>query len=262
MAIDLTECKVSVVNHASKLRVMLTSINKSVDKIDKEDIRNFLAMASEKYSAESYNCFIKTIRRFFRDHLNKPELAQFSFRTVPFNPKMLDLSKEDLRRFYDAVMHPIVRMMFLAYCVTGLRRNDIMYLLINEVDRNNRIILKTNQSRTKHRWVTFYNEELASQLHPYLDNRRDDNPKVFPINKWKTFPKYWYMAVAKTGLDITPKDLRDWFNNEMMRLGVSESYINAFCGRIPRSVLQRNYVSYNPKKLEEIYDKANLTVFS
>jgi len=69
-------------------------------------------------------------------------------------------------------------------------------------------------------------------------------------------------AVAKTGLDITPKDLRDWFNNEMMRLGVSESYINAFCGRIPRSVLQRNYVSYNPKKLEEIYDKANLSIFS
>jgi len=262
LTIDFTECKVSVTNHASKLRIMLNNINKPVDKIGKEDIRNFLAFASEKYSIETYNCFVKTIRRFFRDHLNKPELAQFNFKTVPFNPKMLNLSKQDLCNFYNAIEHPIVKMMFLAYCVTGLRRNDIMYLLISELDRNNRMIIKTNQSRTKHRWVTFYNDELATVLHSYLDGRRDNNLKVFPINKWKTFPKFWYMAVAKTGICITPKDLRDWFNNEMMRLGVSDSYINAFCGRIPRSVLQRNYVSYNPMKLKEIYDKVNLTLFS
>jgi len=87
LAIDLTESKVSVVNHASKLKIMLTKINKPIDQIDKEDLRDFLAFASEKYAIESYNCFVKTIRRFFRDHLNKPELAHFNFKTVPFNPK-------------------------------------------------------------------------------------------------------------------------------------------------------------------------------
>jgi integrase len=150
---------------------MLTKINKPIDQIDKEDLRNFLAFAGEKYSIESYNCFVKTIRRFFRDHLNKPELAHFNFKTVPFSPKMLNLSKEDLRRFFDAIDHPVVKMMFLAYCVTGLRRNDTMYLLINELDRNNRMIIKTNQSRTKHRWITFYNEELAGLLQYYQEIR-------------------------------------------------------------------------------------------
>ena len=71
------------------------------------------------------------------------------FKTVPFTPKIMNLTKSDLRNFYNAIGHNIVRMMFLAYCVTGLRRNDIMYLMINELDRDNRIIIKTNQSRTK-----------------------------------------------------------------------------------------------------------------
>ena len=262
LTIDLTQAKTSVTNHASKLRIMLKAIDKPVNEITKEDLRGFLESIDKKYAIETYNCFIKTIRRFFRDYLDKPELATFHFKTVPFTPKILNLTKSDLHGFYDAVDHPVVKMMFLAYCVTGLRRNDIMYLMINEVDRKNRMIVKTNQSRTKHRWVTFYNEELSKVLHPYLDNRTDDNLRVFPVDKYKTFPKYWSMAAAKTGLKITPKDLRDWFNNEMMKLGVPETYINAFCGRIPRTVLRRHYVNYNPMKMKEIYDKANLTVLS
>ncbi|MCW4042510.1 MAG: integrase [Candidatus Bathyarchaeota archaeon] len=262
LSIDLTQARTSVTNHASKLRIMLKSIDKPANEITKEDLRSFLEVADRKYAVQTYNCFIKTIRRFFRDYLNKPELATFHFKTVPFTPKIMNLSKSDLRDFYDAIDHPIVKMMFLAYCVTGLRRNDIMYLMINELDRDNRMMVKTNQSRTKHRWVTFYNTELSKVLHPYLDKRNDDNLRVFPVDKYKTFPKYWSMAAAKTGIKITPKDLRDWFNNEMMKLGVPETYINAFCGRIPRTVLRRNYVNYNPMKLKEIYDKANLAVFS
>jgi len=260
--IDLTEAEVSVTNHASKLRIMLKSVNKPVEQMTKENVRSFLTLVDEKYAVETYNCFVKTIRRFFRDYLNRPELASFGFKTVPFTPKILNLSKADLGKFYNAIDHSVVKMMFLAYCVTGLRRNDIMYLMINEVDKDKRMMIKTNQSRTKHRWVTFYNRELAKVLHPYLNGRTDNNPRVFPVDRYKAFPKYWSMAVAKTGIKITPKDLRDWFNNEMIRLGVSEAYINAFCGRIPRTVLRRHYVNYNPMKLKEIYEKANLKALS
>jgi integrase len=73
--------------------------------------------------------------------------------------------------------------MFLAYCVTGLRRSDIMYLMINEVDRDSKMIIKTNHSRTKHGWVTFYNKELTNILHSYPDSRMDNNPRVLPASK-------------------------------------------------------------------------------
>jgi len=46
----------------------------------------------------------------------------------------------------------------------------------------------------------------------------------------------------------------------MLRLGVSETYVDAFCGRVPKSVLARNYTDFSPEKLREIYEKAMLRI--
>lgn len=67
---------------------------------------------------------------------------------------------------------------------------------------------------------------------------------------------------AKTDLDINPKDLRTWFCVEMTNLGVPDKFIDAFCGRTPKSVLAKYYTDYSPKRLKAIYDKANLRIFS
>jgi len=48
----------------------------------------------------------------------------------------------------------------------------------------------------------------------------------------------------------------------MGRLGVPDRYVDAFCGRVPRSVLARHYTDFSPEKLKEIYDKARLKVLS
>jgi intergrase/recombinase len=46
----------------------------------------------------------------------------------------------------------------------------------------------------------------------------------------------------------------------MVAKGVSDSYVDAFCGRIPRSILARHYLDYSQEKLKTIYDKADLRV--
>ena len=48
----------------------------------------------------------------------------------------------------------------------------------------------------------------------------------------------------------------------MGNLGVSDRYIDAFCGRMPKSVLARHYTDYNPGRLKRIYERANLKVLS
>jgi intergrase/recombinase len=48
----------------------------------------------------------------------------------------------------------------------------------------------------------------------------------------------------------------------MLRLGVSETYIDAFCGRVPQSVLARHYTDFSLEKLKEIYEKVNLEALS
>jgi intergrase/recombinase len=68
----------------------------------------------------------------------------------------------------------------------------------------------------------------------------------------------WDEAQAKTGLNITPQKLRKWFCSEMMRLGVSETYIDAFCGRVPKSVLGRHYTDFSPEKLRRVYRNIKL----
>jgi integrase len=262
LKVDLALSSVSVLNHKVKLKIMLDYIRKPIDKISKDDVRRFLEYAKEKYAPNSYSCFIKTIRRFFRDYLGKTELAEFRFPTIPFTPKVFSYSKEDLQRFHNTIEHPIVKMMFHAYAVTGLRRNDLLFLMKNELLRDQRMIVKYNGSKTKHRWITFYNEELAKELHLYLDSRTDNNPRVFPVDKYKTFQRHWRLAQIKTGLAITPKDLRDWFINEMLRRGIQESYVDALVGHVPKSILSRHYVYYDPMRLKEVYDKSGISLFS
>jgi len=54
--------------------------------------------------------------------------------------------------------------------------------------------------------------------------------------------------------------LGGWFCDEMGRLDVPDRYVDAFCSRVPGSVLARSCSDFTPEKLKEIYDKANLTV--
>jgi len=45
-------------------------------------------------------------------------------------------------------------------------------------------------------------------------------------------------------------------------MGVQDRYVDAFCGRTPKSVLARHYSDYSPETLKEIYDEAGLKVLS
>lgn len=67
-------------------------------------------------------------------------------------------------------------------------------------------------------------------------------------------------TIKKTGINITPQVLREWFACEMGMLRVPDRYVDAFCGRVPRSVLARHYTDFIPERLKEIYDKANVKI--
>ena len=70
----------------------------------------------------------------------------------------------------------------------------------------------------------------------------------------------WKSAKERTGLNITPQKLRQWFCSEMLRLEVSDTYVDAFCGRVPKSVLARHYTDFSPEKLQKIYTMSKLGV--
>ena len=68
----------------------------------------------------------------------------------------------------------------------------------------------------------------------------------------------WQVAKEKTGLNITPQRLREWFCSEMLPLGVPDSYIDAFCAHVPKSILARHHTDFSPDRLKQIYEHASL----
>jgi len=46
----------------------------------------------------------------------------------------------------------------------------------------------------------------------------------------------------------------------MSKLGVPGRFIDAFCGRVPKSFLARHYTDCSPNMLKEIYENVGLSV--
>jgi len=174
---------------------------------------------------------------------------------VPFKPKFV-LGKEDLVRAYNAVDSDVGRAIFLFYASTGLRRSEVLSLTVEDVDFEKRMVVpKCHGGSSKHSYVSFYNVEAEEALGK-IEFGRD---RLFEISD-RQFRKIWRRASEGAGVDVRPQKLREWFCAEMGSLGVPDRYIDAFCGRTPKSVLARHYTDYNPERLRKIYEEANLRV--
>jgi integrase len=201
------------------------------------------------------------LKVFFRDFLEMPEVvASFKFPHQVFKPKQI-VSKEQLKQFYQCLETSKEKVLFMLYVTTGLRREEILSLKPDNTDFDKRMITPNNhEGETKKSWVSFYNEEAEIVLKEYLASKKPSrSQRLFPMQRDEVV-ELWKSAREKTGIDITPQKLRQWFCSEMLRVGVSETYVDAFCGRVPKSALARHYTDFSPEKLEEIYEKVQLQV--
>ena len=48
----------------------------------------------------------------------------------------------------------------------------------------------------------------------------------------------------------------------LVGLEVQDRYVDAFCGRMPQSILARHNTDYSPERLKEIYENAKLKVLN
>ncbi len=184
-------------------------------------------------------------------------MATFKFPRPAFKPKIV-LIKEEIQRFFEALDSKLGVVLFLLYASSGLRKSEILGLTKDSVDFEKRMMIPSGHSGvTKNSYVSFYNGETEQALNK-IELGED---RLFKVSD-RQYKKIWKNAKRKTGVHITAQKLREWFCCEMGRLGVSDRYIDAFCGRTPKSVLARHYTDYNPERLKQIYDRANLKVLT
>ena len=257
--VDLQLADRTVMDHVWRIKHFLKAID--VKRLSKEDIRSYL-MGFTDGNKNTYSNVLKALKVFCRDFLGRPWLVDgFRFPPRPIEPKVIP-NKEQLKKFYNE-LDLRDRALFLLYATSGLRKSEVLSLGIQDINLEKRMIKpkKEEGSRTKKTWIAFFNKEAEESLKNYLATRHDKDPRLFqmgPSNNLKT----WKKAHRKTGIHITPQVLREWFACEMGRLGVPDRYVDAFCGRVPRSILARHYTDFSPERLKEIYDKANLRVLN
>jgi integrase/recombinase XerD len=259
LIVDLRRSKKTVYAHTYYIKRFLNAVDVSSELVTSENIRGYLKSLS--VSSAQYKNILMALKVFFRDFLKHPEVVEsFRFPHQVYKPKHI-VSKEELRRFYRALESPKEKALFLLYATSGLRRQEILSLKPEDIDFEKRMITPNNHlGETKKSWCSFYNQEAEEALNEYLATKKKSRSKrIFPMQRCEVV-ELWKSAKDKTGLNITPQKLRQWFCSEMLRLGVSETYVDAFCGRVPKSVLARHYTDFSPEKLLEIYGEASLKV--
>jgi integrase len=225
-----------------------------------EDLRVFLLRFRDK-SSYTYANYLKALKVFFRDYLGMPQVVStFRFPHHEIVLKKLP-TKEELKEFYEALPNLKSKTLFLIFASSGLRLSEVLDLKVSDIDMGKRMIIVNHASRTKKGWVSFFNEEAQKLLKEYIKVYKPKE-KLFREGKHRRSLTSFIRARKKTGLNITPQILREWFCSEMGRLGVPDRFVDAFCGRVPKSVLARHYTDFSPEKLKEIYDEASLEVLN
>jgi integrase len=261
LKVDLRRSDKTAYEHTYYIKKFLNELPKPVESATVEDVREYLKSLKRASSAQ-YKNILMALKVFFRDFLKMPEVvSSFKFPHQIFKPKQI-LNKEELVQFYKCLETVKEKALFMLYATTGLRRDEILSLKPEDIDLNKRMITPDNHSgETKKSWVSFYNTEAEQALKEYLATKKQSrSQRLFPMQR-DEIVELWKSAREKTGMSITPQKLRQWFCSEMLRLVVSETYVDAFCGRVPKSVLARHYTDFSPQKLEEIYEKAKIRIF-
>ena len=257
LLIDQMRKPKTVHGHVNSLRKFYNAVGKEPDAVTREDVRDVLA----NLSVHRRNHLLKALRIFYARFLGRKELLDgIRFGNCGIKPHVVP-SKNDLYKFYESLDDLEEKALFLLIASSGLRKHEAIQLKLKDINFEKRMVIPNYDSETKRTWVSFYNCEAEKVLKRWLEKRNQRSERLFPMAHCKE-ARLFREAISKTGLHITLKTLRIWFCCEMANLGVQDRYVDAFCGRVPRSILARHYTDYSPERLKEIYDKTGLKVLA
>ena len=236
-------------------------IGANLDTEEPSSIRQFLSLVKEKWKTNTYSNHVKSLRVFCAKYL-KSDIAKSFKIPRPQLPYVQVPTKEELRRFFNELPSWREKALFLMYASSGRRRDELLYLNKEDVDFEQRMLAPFDkESQTKNVWFSFFNEEASEAYQQYQAEAGDRlDGKLFEGTSH--INQIFRETSKRVGVRITPQILREWFCQQMGELGTADRFTDAFCGRVPSSVLGTRYTDYRPEKLKEIYLKANLKVLA
>ena len=245
----------TVYHYMSKMRTFLLNRKTITDK----DIQCYIEKKKQECCLDYVSNIISAFKAYFRDYKGLSFMNGYKHPSSPLKMKE-EIEPEKVKTFIEAIDNLAVKTAALLLATSGLRKNEVLSLRKGDLDRSTRSVSPyCHSGETKHSGISFYGEEAESSLVEYEETCEGKKDKLFAIGH-ETFLTAWNRARQKTSINLKPKDLRDFFSQEMGKALIPDRYIDIFQGRAPRNVLAKHYTPQGIRLLREIYDKANLKV--
>jgi len=122
-------------------RLFCSTVQKSPDKIEQEDIKNFLAMLEKQkdYSSSSMNLAISAIKFFFRNVLGK-EIINEKMRPRHDRRLPMVLDKSEIDKVLNNEKNIKHRLLIMLVYSSGLRVSEVVSLKLDHIDLVRRVI--------------------------------------------------------------------------------------------------------------------------
>jgi integrase len=229
--------------------------------VSDKDVQAYIQDKKEKCSPDYVSNIISSFKAFFRDFKGLAFMNGYKHPSGPLKMKE-EIEPEKVKRFIEAIDDITVRCITLLLATSGLRKSEVWNLTEKDIDKASRCIIPhCHSGETKHSGISFYNEEAESCLKEYERQNLRHGERFFVLGHTR-FLKAWNNAREESGIYLKPKDMRDFFSQELGKALIPDRYIDIFQGRAPKSVLAKHYTPQGIKLLKRIYAKARLKVLT
>jgi integrase len=219
--------------------------------VSDRDIQLYIAEKKQTCKPDYVSNIISAFKAYFRDFKGLPFMNGYKHPSGPLKLKE-EIEPEKVKRFIMAIDDLAVKCIALLLATSGLRKSEVWNLRKNDINRELRAIIPNCHSgETKHSGISFYNEEAEKVLEEYLERAGFESRERLFVIGHERFLKAWNKAREKSGVYLKPKDLRDFFSQEMGKALIPDRFIDIFQGRAPKNVLAKHYTPQGIKLLRK-----------
>ena len=219
--------------------------------VDKNVLKEFLCYLKfeRKVNHKTLENYFSALSAFY-DYLAYEELVPAN-NVLPFRRRYLRrykkdneqyvrrlLSIEEMSRLVNSILDPRDKAIIILLAKTGIRRNELIKLDIDDIDWENcKIILKKTPKRSNR--IVFFDDEVAIALRRWLRVRKILKPRTKALfinyaSKRRIDRNTVYNIVVRhsirLGLKISPHDLRHWFTTWLRRNRMPREFIKELRG--------------------------------
>lgn len=221
-----------------------------------EDLREYmLGLEREgRLIASSRRIRVFALRYFYRHTAGMPELAARITAPLKSKTRPTVLSREEVKRFLDAVRRPAYRALFMTLYGAGLRVSEAIPLRTSDI-QSDRMLIHVTQAKGGGDRYALLTPRLLTELREYWRRCRPAAPYLFAgttpgTHMRRRAPYAVFRRVAeKIGLNrrASPHTLRHSFATHLLEDGVDLRVIQALLGH--RSVQSTEVYTHVSAKL-------------